>query len=168
MCTSTAGAARSLCSGVLGLALIVVESSIFVDVSYNRLVKSAARLRAAYMIATRSPRGCGSHQGGPRTPARKRRQVLAGRRSHLRYRRGEEPDDHPERCRSQYRRLRAIPGLRKVLSRTKPARAGPRNRHGPGHLQSHRRSPRRPHRRHQPTRARVGFLLQAASSLKQR
>ena len=107
------------------------------------------------------------HQGSPGAPARKRRQVLARRRSHSCYRRGQEPDDHRQRCRSRprHRRLRAALSLRKVLSRTKPARASPRNRHGPGHLQSHRRSPRRPHRRHQPAGSRVGLLLHSAGSL---
>jgi two-component system, OmpR family, sensor histidine kinase KdpD len=35
----------------LGIAHIVVESSVFVDVSYNRLVKPAARLGVGYVIA---------------------------------------------------------------------------------------------------------------------
>jgi two-component system sensor histidine kinase KdpD len=39
------------CSGVLGIADIVVERFAFVDVGYNRLVKPAARLGVGYLIA---------------------------------------------------------------------------------------------------------------------
>ena len=42
----------------------------------------------------------------------------------------------------RHRRFRAIPHFRKVLSR-RNQRVRPRHRHGPGNLQSHRRSPRR-------------------------
>ena len=38
----------------MGIALIVVESSIFVDVSYNRLVKPVARLGVGHLISTLS------------------------------------------------------------------------------------------------------------------
>src|ERR1019366_7622744 len=57
------------------------------------------------------------------------------------------------------------PSSSKILPRTKPARASPRNRHGTGNLQSHSRSPRRPPRRHQPVGTWVCFLLQFAGGV---
>src|SRR6202795_242937 len=51
----------SHCSGVLGIAIIVVETSDFVDVSndvsYNRLVNAAARSGSGYLIAALSVAG---------------------------------------------------------------------------------------------------------------
>src|SRR5437899_618872 len=51
----------SHCSGVLGIAIIVVETSDFVDVSndvsYNRLVDAAARSGSGYLIAALSVAG---------------------------------------------------------------------------------------------------------------
>jgi two-component system sensor histidine kinase KdpD len=51
----------SHCSGVLGIAIIVVETSDFVDVSndvsYNRLVNNAARSGSGYLIAALSVAG---------------------------------------------------------------------------------------------------------------
>src|SRR6266436_5802925 len=51
----------SHCSGVLGIAIIVVETSDFVDVSndvsYNRLVNAAARSGSGYLIAALSVGG---------------------------------------------------------------------------------------------------------------
>src|ERR1700675_440315 len=47
----------SHCSGVLGIAIIVVETSDFVDVSYNRLVNAAARSGSGYLTAALSVAG---------------------------------------------------------------------------------------------------------------
>src|SRR5260370_18889403 len=53
--------ASSHCSGVLGIAIIVVETSDFVDVSsdvsYNRLVNAAARSGSGYLLAALSVAG---------------------------------------------------------------------------------------------------------------